>query len=380
VTKSTPNGQYARLNSDKLVDDDVILDKYEKIKANPQELLFMAWDLPDFEHHHSRIDEIEVRFSSGQGISPIRVKDSNGDAFTTAKISGTEYYTMGVFNMDMWGKPCTFHFMHDLTHRPFVVVAGKQLDKIWLDLVLNFETDEPNLELIQKSYNYGKERADMLHKKYDRISKLLTDDVAILIEAQCHKPRKVDNLPFCLLNIHIVDKVAPVVPPIRRYTFDVSFPSVCVDGFSLLEAYPNSCWVAKGNDSMTLALSDGCILATLCFRDKQEQKRFTVTFGFCDKAIWSHVRFLMDKESKETTKNICNLKYDDWKHSTLKGCSKASILSAFDTLKIQEPWRTFPWVRQTPYDVVLEVSVHSHLLSKVRNQYRSKIILDHSIV
>ncbi|KAF9062738.1 heterokaryon incompatibility protein-domain-containing protein [Rhodocollybia butyracea] len=188
--------QCKRVRSDLVADDTTILAKRRKIKIMHQKLLFKAWDLPRFEHNYVQPDQI-VAFFSGQGIRPV----ADGGHPVAAEITDTGDYSMGVFKLS-GSEPCTFLFMHDPTHRPFVVVAGTESAHFWLDLVFDFETDPPNLENIRQSYTYGKEREDIPQKKLDRISKFLTDNVAILVEARRRNQSKFDT-PCLIVNIHV---------------------------------------------------------------------------------------------------------------------------------------------------------------------------------
>jgi hypothetical protein len=131
----------------------------------------------------------------------------------------------------------------------------------------------------------------------DRIVRSLTDNVTIIIETRYQKQIELSTDPTHVVNIHLVDKPPPAAPPIQ-YAFHVSFSSAIEAGFTLLEAYPNSCWEERGNDTINLFLNfdDSILAATLCFHHEQHQTRFAVTLGFCDKVLKSDLHFLKDKE------------------------------------------------------------------------------------
>ncbi|KAF9075573.1 heterokaryon incompatibility protein-domain-containing protein [Rhodocollybia butyracea] len=337
--------QYERDSSDVLVEDDAILAKCGKIEGSPQDLLFKAWNVPGFatpSFARKAPPQTAVSFSGGQGIRAVRVNDSNGNRPVSAKITGTADYNMGLFTL-YYRKPCIFLFIHDPTHRPFVVVAGDG----WLDLVLDFETGEPDLEDIQQSYKPGKRRAGMPLKRFDRISKVLTNNVAVLVEEGHQNKRN-------MLNISIVDKVyldvAPAVHPVR-YVFVVSFSSVINAGFSQLETYPSNVWEARSNDTINLFLDDGSTLGTLCFQHNRGQRRFAVTFGFRDKTTWSDV---VNTWSRETAKDICNSYYDNGKRNA------RTESYALDRLDV---WGA-------------RFSVRSDAIGRAHNQYKSEIEIE----
>ncbi|KAF9064169.1 hypothetical protein BDP27DRAFT_1450878 [Rhodocollybia butyracea] len=351
-----------RVRSDEVLEDDAIQAKCGKVEGTrPQELLFRpigALNLPFFGRNQFYSDRVAVFF--GQGIRPIRVNSSNADLPIAAKITDPADHNMGVFTWDHYWLPRTFLFIHDPTYRSFVVVAGQG----WLDLVLDFNTDKPNLDDIRQSYNFGKECQYIPLKRLDRMSKFLTDNIAVLVEAR----RQYQNNDACyVLNIRIVDKLylneeAPAeVPPIRTsYAFSVSFSSAINAGFSLLETYPDNAW-EKWNDAS--------IKGTLCFQHEQDRKRFVVTFGFRDKAVWSAVHFLMDTEYEETAKDIRNFYYNDQEQD-----GDNSILYASDKIILspQDP----PPAGSPPGNWLLSASVDSHLLRNSSNQYESGIGVD----
>ncbi|KAF9065071.1 hypothetical protein BDP27DRAFT_79545 [Rhodocollybia butyracea] len=284
---------------------------------------------------------------------------------------------MGVYTLDN-SEPCTFLFIHEPSwHRPFVVVVVRYNRDIWLDLVLNFETDKPNLEDIQQSYKYGKESTDMPQKNFDRIYKFLMDNVVILVEARRQKQSISDDLPSHIVNIRVINESHPIALPIRtyQYAFGVSFSSAINAGFSVLETYPNSCWETWANDTMNLVLYDGSSSGTICFQHEQGQIRFAVTFGIRQSgqlSLWSDVHFLKP-EYKETAEDICNSYSNPYYNSYQKrfrrtirkqvqGLRNTSLI-ADDTLVPRAPWRDWKW----------KVSVHSDVLGKFHNQYKSEI-------
>jgi hypothetical protein len=208
VKKSSYNFQYQyEKESNELFEYD------DRQIQNPQGLSFKVWDLSTFEHVYLRYTRIAVSFSGGQVIRPVRVKDLNGDRpISTPKITGTAAdHSLGVFHMPFL-TPCILHFIHTPTNQPFVVVAGIQSGGIWLDLVLDFEMDGPDFEDIIESYDSGGECGDMPGRNLDRISKFLTGNVAILVEARRRSQSKFHNHPCYILNIRVVDKVVPSLP------------------------------------------------------------------------------------------------------------------------------------------------------------------------
>ncbi|KAF9064470.1 hypothetical protein BDP27DRAFT_1367205 [Rhodocollybia butyracea] len=186
--------------------------------------------------------------------------------------------------------------MHDPTHQLFVVVA----EHGWLDLLLDFKTYEPNLEDIRRSYGN--------RQKLDRVSKYLTDNVAILVETR--RQYQNERIRY-VLNVCVIN-VAPAVLPIQ-YAFSVSFSSANNTGFSIVESYPDDAWEEWDKDTMNLLLDDVSDTGILCFRHEQDWKRFAVTFGFHDKTVWSDVCFLKDTEYEETARDICSSYRDNQK-------------------------------------------------------------------
>ncbi|KAF9016679.1 hypothetical protein BDP27DRAFT_1440654 [Rhodocollybia butyracea] len=190
--------------------------------------------------------------------------------------------------------------------------------------------DKHDLKDIQQSYENGKERADMQQKNFDRISKFLTDNVAILVEAQRQSQNKV-NCPSYIVNIRI----------------------------------RNQCWFFPtggipqqllGSNTMNIFLDEGSILGTLCFQQKQNQKRFVVTLGFRNKTAWSDVHFLRDTEYEETTKDI---------YKRIGKGGYGSTLFPKDILWPEKPSPAGDWV--------LAAKVNSHMFGKSDNQYQSEI-------
>ncbi|KAF9064156.1 heterokaryon incompatibility protein-domain-containing protein [Rhodocollybia butyracea] len=358
--------QYERVRSDEVLEDDAIRARCEIIEQTPRELLFRPWDLPRFGPNDFDSDRIAVFFSGDQGIRPITSNTGLPGPVAASKIADPGDHSMGVFTLDRY-LPQTFLFIHDPTHRPFVVVAGKG----WLDLVLEFKTEKPNLEDIRQSYNHGKEYVGMRWKNLDRMSKFLTDKVAILIEARRQYQSGLDSDACHVLNVRIVNKIylhkAPAVLPIRiSYAFNVSFSSAIDAGFSLLQTYPNNAWEEWNNDTMNLFLNDATITGTLCFQHEQNRKRFAVTFGVRDKTVWSDVHFLVNTEYWETVKDICNSYRNNHKRSARIGGK--SIIYASDKVTLSP--------RDSSLAVgkwVLASSVHSHVLRNSPNQYKSEI-------
>jgi hypothetical protein len=303
--------QYIRVQSDKLVEDDTI---QGEIMGSPQELLSKPWDLPRFNHPHQSDRILEVFFSGDQGIRPVRVIYHKTDKTTTEEFTvsvNTAGYRIGVF--ELWG-PCAFLFMHDPTHQPFVVVAGKDDGGLWLDLALDFKMDKLDLKVILESYRRdGDKHADVPQKNLDRILEFLTDDVAILAEAQ-HVQNKFGNRLIInhTVNICTVDKDHPAIPgtlPIRTctYVFSIFFSSVINAGFSMLETYPGNDWEACGSNKMNFFLndsseSDESLLGTICFQHELNRNRFALTLGFRNKTLWSD---LIKTGYHETAKDIC---------------------------------------------------------------------------
>ncbi|KAF9067903.1 hypothetical protein BDP27DRAFT_1448743 [Rhodocollybia butyracea] len=185
---------------------DAILAECEKVGGSPQELLFKAWNLPPIERNDFRSNRISVSIAGGQGIKPIKQINSAKKITDTAR--------MGAFTLSN-REPCVFLFMHDPSHQPFVVVVGRDTWDIWLDLVLDFETDQPDLKDIQESYQLGQKRASVRQENFDMISKFLTDNVAIVIETRRQNRCKVGH-PSHIVNIRI-DNAVPVALPIRTY-------------------------------------------------------------------------------------------------------------------------------------------------------------------
>ncbi|KAF9071576.1 hypothetical protein BDP27DRAFT_1361734 [Rhodocollybia butyracea] len=144
-------------------------------------------------------------------------------------------------------------FRDNQVSQPFVVMAGVHNYNIWLDIVLDFDRNKPiDLEDVQGSYYRDNGRGDMLWKNLDRISKYLTNNKAILVEARRKGTNNCDDPPYHKVNIRIVDRmhpdVAPAVLPTRafQYAFNVSFFNTTNTGFSLLEAYPDNFWEVSG--------------------------------------------------------------------------------------------------------------------------------------
>jgi hypothetical protein len=357
VVKDVHEHQYKRVRSDELVEDNTILAKCGQIQGSPQELL--AWDVPRFERYDIQYDQILGFFPGGKGI---RLVDSNVQRPMSKKLTAAGDYKLGLLVLGCR----VLHFIHDPTNRPFVVVVGSQRNGIWCALVVDFETDKPNLEVIEQSYSKFGTHADIPQKNFDRISKFLTDDVAIVVEVQHQNQNKVGLVLGPVLNIRIVNKLTPAILPIhtRQYVISVSFSSAIKASFSLLEAYPDSSWDARGNNTMNLFLNDSSTSATLCFEHKQHQKRFAVTLGFCNETIWSDVHFL-DIKYGESAKDVCNSYHDIQKRGALKGRSESSTASASTSLRPPG----FP----QPMEWVWKASIHPHPLGKSRNQYKSEI-------
>jgi hypothetical protein len=157
-----------------------------------------------------------VFFSGGQEISFVEVEGSYGDRprIAAAKITGPAEYSIGTFYMQ--SSYYLFHFIHDPTHRSFVVVAGTLIEVTgnsigdWLDIIVNFETDKPDLELIQQSYEqHNGARAGMKEMFKDRIWTPLTENLGVLVELQSMEYHHGNyyTQPSHILNIRIIDKV-----------------------------------------------------------------------------------------------------------------------------------------------------------------------------
>ncbi|KAF9065580.1 hypothetical protein BDP27DRAFT_1366276 [Rhodocollybia butyracea] len=342
--KKSDQHQYERVRSSMLEND--VLAKYGKIEWSPQELLFRAWG-SDQDGFTLQSHQVSF-FFSGQGIRPVEQRSSSGAA---TKITNTT--SMGVFDVYRHS-PCTFLFKHGPSHQSFIVVAGIDGGNFWLDLLLGFKADKLNLNNVQQSYENDK-CAEISRKALDRMSKFLTEDVAILIEA---RRRKAFNY---MISICTVNKNNLTAFPIRtyEYAFHVSFSSVINAGFSLLKACPN-CWEACADDTANLFLDNGSTSATLCFQHKQDRQRFAVTFGFRDKTTWSDVFFLKDTEYEETVEDICNSYRNNQKRTMrIKRANNGpTFLFASDTLD--------------SHLGELTAMVSSRVLRGSYNQYRSE--------
>ncbi|KAF9049411.1 heterokaryon incompatibility protein-domain-containing protein [Rhodocollybia butyracea] len=319
VTKSHHHQhQYERARSDRLVEDDDLQAKCGKI----QQLLFKAWDLPSFHRFGDNFiyNSISVSLSGDQGIVPVMSGSNSRDGhlpLAVEEITDTGDLSLGAWELRDVNEFHSFLFIHNPSQQPFVVMVGKNFGGFWLDLVLDLKTDKLNLKDIRQSYRFGK---DMPGKNLDRISKFLTDNVAILVEGRRHGRSKSGDYLYNI-NIRIVKKtysdIALAVLPITcRCVFSVSISSAIKAGFSRLETYPDNVWEECDSDTMNLFLDDANTLGTLCFQHEQNRKIFAVTLRFnLDSTVQSGVLSLMDTEDKETAKDICKSYNNNQKRS-----------------------------------------------------------------
>ncbi|KAF9059494.1 hypothetical protein BDP27DRAFT_1498202 [Rhodocollybia butyracea] len=238
--------QYERIQTDKLLEDLEIWAKCGEIEQSPQELLFEAWasqDLSSFRsHNHFNSNQIAVFYSGGQGIEPIMANPFNADLPVTANTTDPAEHRMGVFTLDHDHFPQTFLFRDDQTCQQFVVVAGISISGIWLDLVI-LGSEILSLDEIRQPYSNGK----VQRKNLDRMLKLLTDTVVVLIEARRQYQSGLNDTCY-VLNVRIVDNSYPQVAPAilpgigTSYAFHVSFSGAINAGFSLLDiSIPRQC-------------------------------------------------------------------------------------------------------------------------------------------
>ncbi|KAF9071573.1 hypothetical protein BDP27DRAFT_511727 [Rhodocollybia butyracea] len=105
-------------------------------------------------------------------------------------------------------------FRDNQFNQPFIVMAGVHNYNIWLDTVLDFDKNKPiDLEDVQGSYYRDNGRGGMLWKNLDRTSKHLTNNKAILVEARRKGTNNRGDPPYHMVNIRIVDRMHPDVPP-----------------------------------------------------------------------------------------------------------------------------------------------------------------------
>ncbi|KAF9058603.1 hypothetical protein BDP27DRAFT_1343252, partial [Rhodocollybia butyracea] len=224
-------------------------------------------------------------------------------------------------------------------------VAGIHQNNIWLDIVVDFETHKPNLKDIQKSYyqDNGLE-GEMVWKNSDMISKFLTDNEAILVEARSQNTNVSQHF---MVNIRIINKIrlaaaSDSLQPIP-HVLSVSFSEVMDAGFSLLEAYPNSFWEVSSNSIRNHFWHDNTSnnLGILLFDNPKNRVKFGVTLGIWDNVIWSDVYFLTGTEYKATATDVHATHYNDFKHILLLGehirRGNNSNLHASDCLEPLDP-------------------------------------------
>ncbi|KAF9056943.1 heterokaryon incompatibility protein-domain-containing protein [Rhodocollybia butyracea] len=363
--------RYARVDSHLLVEDNsrkVLL--CGKTGESPQELLFRARTpaaarvKDDFLVGPNRVS---VFFPSGQGV---RVEQSCSCSEYAAEHSsiGIGITKTADGNIDLGLKNKMSHaflFVHDpgdrKSNQQFVVVVGIHQNKIWLDIVLDFGLDKPNLERIQRSYyrdTYGS--GQMLSENLDKITKPLTDNEAVLVEA---RPQKGDRQsPSFMVNIRITETIYPGLPPIviHKYSFSVSISKV-PDGFSQPEAYHPDSWEAMDNGTMNLFLHDWIIFGILVFQHQKNGNRFAVALGVYNDVVWSHIEALTDAKYEQTSDihASCGKQFEKWVKS-----NNNSRLYASEHIPSKEGR-----YRAT----TVTASVRSSLIGKSRTQYQSKV-------